>query len=248
MTSALAEETIRALEKAYPFLESEVLTTTAYGRPVLALKIGQGERQVLFTAAHHANEWITATVLLKFAEDLARAIQENGTIYGVPARTIDRHVTVHLVPMVNPDGVDLVTGRYAPGSEEYLSARSLNTDLPFKKTGIAHLACPLICRGDHEGHLAALDAIPQAELDRLFTKAAALGVGIEINAGDFLFADEEAEHVLRIFRTAKACGCKFYLASDAHGRESFAVVDGLFNRAIDLLDLQESDKFIPARS
>ena len=130
MTSALAEETIRALEKAYPFLESEVLTTTAYGRPVLALKIGQGERQVLFTAAHHANEWITATVLLKFAEDLARAIQENGTVYGVPARTVDRNVTVHLVPMVDPDGVDLVTGAIEEGSAEYDAARRIAQNFP----------------------------------------------------------------------------------------------------------------------
>ena len=130
MTSALAEETIRALEKAYPFLESEVLTTTAYGRPVLALKIGQGERQVLFTAAHHANEWITATVLLKFAEELARAIQENGTVYGVPARTVDRHVTVHLVPMVNPDGVDLVTGAIEENAQQYDSARRIAENFP----------------------------------------------------------------------------------------------------------------------
>ena len=130
MTSALAEETIRALEKAYPFLESEVLTTTAYGRPVLALKIGQGERQVLFTAAHHANEWITATVLLKFAEELARAIQENGTVYGVPARTIDRNVTIHLVPMVNPDGVDLVTGAIEENAQQYDSARRIAENFP----------------------------------------------------------------------------------------------------------------------
>ena len=46
---------------------------------------------------------------------------------------------------------------------------------------------------------------------------------------------------------AKACGCKFYLGSDAHGRDGFAGVDKLFGRAIDLRDLQESDKFIPAQ-
>ena len=123
----------------------------------------------------------------------------------------------------------------------------LNTDLPFKKVGIAHLACTLICGGTREDYLATLDAIPTAELERLFTKAAALGAGIELNAGDFLFAEEETEHVMRIFRTAKACGCKFYLGSDAHEQHSFAVVNALFERAVDLLDLQESDKFIPAR-
>ena len=85
MTSALCERSIRELEEKYPFLESEVLTTTVFGRPVQAMKLGDGERQVIFTAAHHANEWITATVLLKFAEDLAEAIRTGGKLWGVPA-------------------------------------------------------------------------------------------------------------------------------------------------------------------
>ena len=130
MTSALCEQTIRQLLEAYPFLESETLTTTAFGRPVQTLEIGDGERQVLFSASHHANEWITTTVLLKFAEELARAIQENGTLYGVPARTIARNVTIHLVPMVDPDGVDLVTGAIQPGSPEYETARGIAGSFP----------------------------------------------------------------------------------------------------------------------
>ena len=134
MTSALCEQTIRQLLDTYDFLESDVLTTTVFGRPVLTLEVGDGEREVLFTAAHHANEWITATVLLKFAEDLAQAIRDDGKIYGVPARTIARNTTIHLVPMVNPDGVDLVTGAIRPGSPEYQTARDIAgnyPDIPF---------------------------------------------------------------------------------------------------------------------
>ena len=66
MTSLLCRQTIQKLVTAYPFLRTEVLTTTAFGRPVLALVIGDGDRKVLYTAAHHANEWITTPVLLKF--------------------------------------------------------------------------------------------------------------------------------------------------------------------------------------
>ena len=142
MTSALCEETIRQLLDAYPFLESETLTTTAFGRPVQTLEIGEGDREVLFSASHHANEWITTPVLLKFAEELAQAIQDNGTIYGVPARTISRNVTIHLVPMVNPDGVDLVTGALPPESIEYETAREIAAgfpDIPFPQGWKANL-------------------------------------------------------------------------------------------------------------
>ncbi|MGM9589971.1 MAG: M14 family metallocarboxypeptidase [Faecousia sp.] len=130
MTSRLCEETIRSLEEMYPFIETEELTTTVYGRPVLAVEMGAGEREVIFSAAHHANEWITATVLLKFMEDLAEAAQSGGTIDGVDARELLRKTTIHLVPMVNPDGVDLVTGALPEGSREYESARKIAANFP----------------------------------------------------------------------------------------------------------------------
>ena len=130
MTSALSNQFMEQLLEAYPFIRRQTLTETAFGRPVRALIIGDGPRQVLFTAAHHANEWLTATVLLKFAEDLARAIASGGNIWGVPAENIRRLVTVHLIPLVNPDGVDLVTGAIQPGSEEYDLALSLSRNYP----------------------------------------------------------------------------------------------------------------------
>jgi len=49
--------------------------------------------------------------------------------------------------------------------------------------------------------------------------------------------------VLRMFHVAKQCGCKFYLGSDAHERWSFDGVYDVFERAINHLGLEESDKF-----
>ena len=125
MTYGLCEETILRLVEAYPFCRTEVLTTTAFGRNVRTLVIGKGERHVIFSAAHHANEWITTPVLLKFVEELAEGIKTGGNIYGIPAKTIDQYVTIHTVPMVDPDGVDLVTGAIEPGSEEYELAQRM---------------------------------------------------------------------------------------------------------------------------
>ena len=120
----------------------------------------------------------------------------------------------------------------------------LDMDLPFHKIGIAHLACGLLVTGDREGYLKMLDMLPDEELRRLFTKAAEVGVGIELNASDMSFKDSEADTVLRMFRIAKQCGCKFYCATDAHHPEDFGRAKDIFDRAIDLLDLREEDKFI----
>ena len=130
MTSALCEETILKLTETYPFLRSELLTTTAFGRPVRTLVIGEGDRKVIYSASHHANEWITTPVILKFMEQLAEAVQNNGKLYGVDAQNVVKAATIYTVPMVDPDGVDLVTGAIEPGTLEYETAQRLADNYP----------------------------------------------------------------------------------------------------------------------
>ena len=119
----------------------------------------------------------------------------------------------------------------------------LNMDLPFGKMGLAHLACPLINKESREAYLSTLDLIPTVEMERLFAKAAEVGVGIELNSADMSFKDEEEDRVLRMFRIAKYHGCKFYCGSDAHHPAGLIHSPDVFRRAIDRLGLQESDKF-----
>lgn len=130
ISSESCQQMIRQITQMYPFCRSETLTNTAFGRPVQTLVIGNGPRKVLYTAAHHANEWITALVLLKFAEDFAQAITENGTIGGVNARVLSDGATIYMVPLVNPDGVDLVTGAIQTGEFQYETARTLAAYYP----------------------------------------------------------------------------------------------------------------------
>ena len=119
----------------------------------------------------------------------------------------------------------------------------LNMPLPFHKIGIAHLACTLIAPASREDYLKTLSLIPSEDMQRLFKKAAELGVGIELNQSDMNFKDGEEDTVLRMFRIAKDCGCKFYLGSDSHLPRNFEKTMSLFNRAVDVLDLTEDDKF-----
>ena len=130
ITAASCERMIREIVQKYPFCRSETLTSTAFQRPVSILVIGTGPRKVLFTAAHHANEWITALVLLKYAEDLAEAIQTDGILFGQRAKALAEAVTIYMIPMVNPDGVDLVVGAIGPGNIQYDLAQRLAQDYP----------------------------------------------------------------------------------------------------------------------
>lgn len=130
ITSAGCENAILDIVRTYPFCRSELLTTTAFQRPVRTLVIGQGPRKVIYTAAHHANEWITTLVLLQFAQELAEAIQNDADIFGVPAASISKQATIYMVPMVDPDGVDLVVGAITPGNIQYDLAYRLSQNYP----------------------------------------------------------------------------------------------------------------------
>lgn len=130
ITSESCNRMILEITARYPFCRSEELTQTAYGRPVRTLVIGNGERKVIYSAAHHANEWITALILLKFAEEFAQAIETGGQIFGTDARELARQVTIYMVPMVDPDGVDLVVGSIPPEDPQYITARNMALDYP----------------------------------------------------------------------------------------------------------------------
>ena len=130
MTPLLYTKTINALTARYPFCRSENLTFSAFGRPIRTLVIGNGPRKVLYSAAHHANEWITTPVLLKFVEELAAAMEAGGQIGGVDARILGQTATIYTVPMVDPDGVALVTGEIAQGDPQYVQAQEIASGFP----------------------------------------------------------------------------------------------------------------------
>ncbi len=119
-------------------------------------------------------------------------------------------------------------------------AALLDMDLPFCKIGIAHLTCELMHRGHH---LDVLRAIPTEEYRRLFVKAARVGVGIELNFNSFEYTGEALELSLLPYRIAKEEGCKFYFGSDAHHPDTLTSAKANFEHIVDLLGLDEEDKF-----
>ena len=130
ITAGSCDKAILQLAEAYPFCRTEILGTTAFQRPIRALIIGTGKRKVFYSAAHHANEWITGLVLLQFAQQLAEAIATDGSIYGIAGKEIADSATIYLVPMVDPDGVDLVVGAIGPGNIQFDLAQRLARDYP----------------------------------------------------------------------------------------------------------------------
>lgn len=127
--SQLTRWILEGLVAQYPFLTLTALGYSVTGSPLLCLRMGNGKKEVFYNASFHANEWITTPVLLNFAEEYARAYDRNESIGGRTARTLYEQCSLYLVPLVNPDGVDLVTGTMDQGSY-FEQAQAIAADYP----------------------------------------------------------------------------------------------------------------------
>ena len=75
-------------------------------------------------ALYIGNEWITSVLLMKFIEDYCVAYNSNSNLYGYSIKRLFNSASIYIMPMVNPDGVDLATGFLNSGFA-YLSAQNI---------------------------------------------------------------------------------------------------------------------------
>ena len=117
------------LRARYPALRLSGIGAGVLGSPLWRLTLGEGEGRALVNACHHANEWITTPLLLAFAEELAQAMAWGERIGGVDARALMEGRTLAILPCVNPDGLDLVTGDLT-GTAAYARAGAIAASYP----------------------------------------------------------------------------------------------------------------------
>lgn len=99
---------ITTLQSIYPFLMKETIGNSVLSKEIPSLFLGRGEKRVHFNASFHANEWITTPIVLTFLNDYLLALTNNLPIRGVYPLPLYFQTNLTIVPMVNPDGVDLV--------------------------------------------------------------------------------------------------------------------------------------------
>ena len=68
--------------------------------------------------------------MLEFLHEYCSAIQSNSTIWGFSARLLFESVSIYIIPIVNPDGVDLVTGALSSSSNAYSQAQQISNNFP----------------------------------------------------------------------------------------------------------------------
>ncbi len=133
--SNILEINLQGFKQKFPFLLQGNIGYSALGKNIQYLRFGKGKKEVFYSASIHANEYITSTLLMKFLENLSTAYLNNSSIWGYPANYLFNQVSLYVVPMINPDGVDLVVGnieKYFPDIYEYTKSLSNNyPSIPF---------------------------------------------------------------------------------------------------------------------
>lgn len=128
--SSLMFQNLIMLNRTYPFLNIQSVGNSVLGKNIYVVKLGNGPKKVFYSASIHANEWITSVLLMKFIEDYCVAYNNNSTLYGYSVRKLFNSTSIYIMPMVNPDGVDLVTGFFSQYSSAYLKAKNISGSFP----------------------------------------------------------------------------------------------------------------------
>ena len=132
--SSLLVQNLVALVRLYPFLNLQVTGKSVLGKNLYVIRLGNGPNRVFYSASFHANEWITSVVLMKFIEDYCNSYVNNSSLYGYNVRDLFSSSSIYIMPMVNPDGVDLVTGFLPVTSPAYRKAIEISnnfSNIPF---------------------------------------------------------------------------------------------------------------------
>ena len=125
---------LKGLTVRYPCIRITEIGRSVMGRPVMAVTMGKGAKQVGYVGPHHADRGRIVTGMLRFLEAYAAAYALNSSMDDVSANELYDAVTLHMVPLVNPDGVDLAAGAMDPMDSFYIQAQALAAhypDIPF---------------------------------------------------------------------------------------------------------------------
>ncbi|OEH86657.1 peptidase M14 [Desulfuribacillus stibiiarsenatis] len=124
---------LQLLQQRYDFINVSSIGRSVEGRELFVVRLGVGAREVHFNGSFHANEWITTPLLMNFIEDYAIAYEAKQPLRGFDIPALYEQTSLYIVPMVNPDGVELVLEGIDPTNPRYeevvrINRGSLNFD------------------------------------------------------------------------------------------------------------------------
>lgn len=98
---------IKMLKDNYNIIENFSIGKSVMDKEIPCLKIGRGEKKIFLGGAYHGLEYLTAAFLIKFVSNYTVKLITGTKYFGYELSKLYDEVTLYIVPMVNPDGVDI---------------------------------------------------------------------------------------------------------------------------------------------
>ena len=116
------------LANTYPDLVSVFsIGKSSEGRDIMGFTLGKGYKKVVMCASMHAREYISTNFLMYMADSYALGYVNNEIRDKYSIRQALDNVTLVIIPMVNPDGINLAQHGYeSTQNAEYLSSLKSN--------------------------------------------------------------------------------------------------------------------------
>ncbi|HCR44671.1 MAG TPA: peptidase M14 [Ruminococcaceae bacterium] len=205
-TYSIMMRNISGLKARYPFLQIGTAGYSVLGKTLFYIKMGAGPHHVFYNAAHHALEWITSTVLMKFTEEYLRARAFGKQLKGQDLSGLWSKTIIYIVPMVNPDGVDLVIDGLSSSNPYYSSLIRWNNG----STDFSH---------NWEANIRGVDINHNYDAAWEESKEAAEALGITgpgptRYSGPYPVSEPETKAMVRLTRNS---GCSLALAYHSQG-------------------------------
>jgi g-D-glutamyl-meso-diaminopimelate peptidase len=99
---------IQTLKSQFPFIQVRTIGRSVEGKAIQEIRLGKGSKRVHLDGSFHANEWITTLILMSYLNTFLLSLTNSQPIRGLTTMPLYQSVDLSIVPMVNPDGVDLV--------------------------------------------------------------------------------------------------------------------------------------------
>lgn len=99
---------LKRITTSYPFLRLFSIGKSHMQREIWCVRVGKGAKKILIISTHHALEWITSALTVGFMRDFSHSLRNNERFMEIDAYDIYCNAELFIIPMLNPDGVDIV--------------------------------------------------------------------------------------------------------------------------------------------
>lgn len=110
---------LQELKEQFPFIKINIIGRSVLGKEIYEIQAGKGMNCTHYNAAFHANEWITSAILMKWLNEWLLQLNEESNSDDHSYFNLYLQKRISVVPMVNPDGVNLVLNGIQASDNKY---------------------------------------------------------------------------------------------------------------------------------